>query len=103
MLENKDEIKIVKSLQNSSNPEAKIKNNNSFTKDIKITKYSYSNHIVDGTNGEDSRSKNSILYKRKSKKKMQKKNDSFKNKKKNKEKISKLLKNDRLKFQKEKE
>lgn len=104
MLEKKDDIRIVKRLQNSCNSEIrvleKINNNNSFSKEINTIKKTYSNHILDGTTGEESKSKGSILQKKKGKKKIKKKSESLKNKKKDKEKISKLLKNERLKIPK---
>ncbi len=99
MLETKNNIKTIKTPQNS-NPRIQIleniKNSNSFTKYALITMKKLNSNHIDGTTGEDSKS--SLNPKNKSKKRIHKKSESYKAKKKDKQKISKLLKNERLKI-----
>lgn len=109
MIKNENNIKIIKRSQNSI-PESNIsdiKKNASFSKENHITlnnnnsniKKSCSNHLLEGTTGDDSKSKSSLCHKsKKLKKKLTKKSKSMKNKKRDKEKIAKLLKNERLKI-----
>ena len=104
--ENENDIKIIKNTL-SSNPEPIVEE---IKKDTSISKQDHlalenketnmktisSNHIVEGTTGDDTKSKNSSSKKNNSKKKLDKKYDQNKTKKKNK--ISKFLKKERLKI-----
>jgi hypothetical protein len=104
--ENENDIKTIKNTL-SSNPEPiveEIKKNTSISKQDQLAlenketnmKTISSNHIVEGTTGDDTKSKNSSSKKNNSKKRLDKKGDPNKTKKKNK--ISKFLKKERLKI-----
>ena len=104
--ENENDVKNIKNTL-SSNPEPiveEIKKNTSISKQEQLTlenketnmKTISSNHIVEGTTGDDTKSKNSSSKKNNSKKKADKKCELNKFKKKNK--ISKFLKKERLKI-----
>ena len=104
--ENENNVKIIKNTLNS-NPEqvaAEIKKNTSISKEAQLLlenketniKTISSNHIIEGTTGDDTKSKNSSGKKNNSKKKLEKKNEFIKFKKKGK--ISKFLKKERLKI-----
>jgi len=98
MIDNENDLKLIKKSQNSfpgSQNIDCIKNNNS---DINNSlKKSNSNHLIISY-GEEIRSKSSSVQKNKNKKKSAKKSESFKNKKREKEKLSKFLKKERLKI-----
>ena len=104
--EKENDVKTIKNTL-SSNPEPiveEIKKNTSISKQDQLIlenketnmKTISSNHIVEGTTGDDTKSKNSSSKKNNSKKKLDKKYDQYKTKKKNK--ISKFLKKERLKI-----
>ena len=104
--ENENDIKTIKNTL-SSNPEPiveEIKKRTSISKQDQLAlenketnmKTISSNHIVEGTTGDDTKSKNSSSKKNNSKKRLDKKGDPNKTKKKNK--ISKFLKKERLKI-----
>ena len=104
--ENENDVKNIKNTL-SSNPEPiveEIKKNTSISKQEQLTlenketnmKTISSNQIVEGTTGDDTKSKNSLGKKNNSKKRLEKKGDPNKTKKKNK--ISKFLKKERLKI-----
>ena len=104
--ENENDIKTIKNTL-SSNPEPiieEIRKNTSISKQDQLAlenketnmKTISSNHIVEGTTGDDTKSKNSSSKKNNSKKRLDKKGDPNKTKKKNK--ISKFLKKERLKI-----
>ena len=104
--ENENDIKTIKNTL-SSNPEPiveEIRKNTSISKQDQLAlenketnmKTISSNHIVEGTTGDDTKSKNSSSKKNNSKKRLEKKGDPNKTKKKNK--ISKFLKKERLKI-----
>ena len=104
--ENENDVKNIKNTL-SSNPEPiveEIKKNTSISKQDQLAlenketnmKTISSNHIVEGTTGDDTKSKNSSSKKNNSKKRLDKKGDPNKTKKKNK--ISKFLKKERLKI-----
>ena len=104
--ENENDVKNIKNTL-SSNPEPiveEIKKNTSISKQEQLTlenketnmKTISSNQIVEGTTGDDTKSKNSLAKKNNSKKKADKKCELNKFKKKNK--ISKFLKKERLKI-----
>ena len=104
--ENENDMKIIKNTL-SSNPEPiveEIKKSTLISKQDQLVlenketnmKTISSNHIVEGTTGDDTKSKNSSSKKNNSKKRLDKKGDPNKTKKKNK--ISKFLKKERLKI-----
>lgn len=100
MIENKNDVKIKRA--RNSNPESQcldnLKKKDTFFKDTHTCiKKSYSNHI-EGTTGEESRSKSPLRQRNKNRKKFEKKSCSIKNKKKDKERFSKLSKNERMKI-----
>lgn len=109
MLEKENEPRIIKRSQNTipeyqflddikkSSSSLKDSHITSTNKDSNIKKFS-SNHLYDGPIGDDTRSKSSFFQKKKKSRKSDKKNELNKNKKKEREKISKLLKNERLKI-----
>lgn len=78
-----------------------IKKNNLFLKEVNLNlKKAHSNQVLEGGCGEESRSRSTFGQKNKIKKSIPKKSDSYKSRKKEKEKISKILKNERLKIPK---
>ena len=104
--ENENDVKTIKNTL-SSNPEPiveEIKKNTSISKQEQLAlenketnmKTISSNQIVEGTTGDDTKSKNSSSKKNNSKKKSDKKCEPIKYKKKSK--ISKFLKKERLKI-----
>jgi hypothetical protein len=103
MIETKNDIKIIKNPENNT-PKSlnleNIKKNSSFTKEATIAiKKSYSNHI-DCITREDSKSKFSFIQKNRNKTVLHRKSKTYKinKKEKSRNKLSKLLKNERLKI-----
>lgn len=104
--ENENNVKTIKNTL-KSNPDQiveEIKKSISISKENQLVletketnmKTISSNHLVEGTTGDDTKSKNSSCKKNNTKKKLDKKIESIKFKKKGK--ISKFLKNERLKI-----